>query len=76
MTARFRTALPDGYSQELAVKGDLKLEQPDHQVVDLGNSLARDFDHRNVEIFKNLWKTEDQKDHHCGKQGKFCIYAL
>ena len=24
------------YSQELAVKGDLKLEQPDHQVVDLG----------------------------------------
>lgn len=25
------------YSQELAVKGDLKLEQPDRQVVDLGN---------------------------------------
>ena len=25
------------YSQELAVKGDLKLEQPDHQVMDLGN---------------------------------------
>ena len=24
------------YSQELAVKGDLKLEQPDHQVVELG----------------------------------------